>query len=170
MADEKKCKYCAMMIPKDAAICPHCRKKQGWTWPAKIFLALIIIGMFGSFIGKNMSPSQTEIPTQKEAIPPSKPVVNYNKPAAQEKLALVDFNWESTDYGTKYIVGSVKNNTDREYKYAQISFALYDKDDAQVGSAWANINNLEASGTWKFKAVVLNQNAVSAKFKGISSY
>ena len=26
---EKKCKHCAMMIPKEAKICPHCRKKTG---------------------------------------------------------------------------------------------------------------------------------------------
>ena len=26
---EKKCKFCAMMIPKEASICPHCRKRQG---------------------------------------------------------------------------------------------------------------------------------------------
>jgi hypothetical protein len=29
MEDEKKCKYCAMMIPAAAKICPHCRKDQG---------------------------------------------------------------------------------------------------------------------------------------------
>lgn len=28
MEDQKKCKHCAMMIPKEAKICPHCRKKM----------------------------------------------------------------------------------------------------------------------------------------------
>ena len=30
MSEEKtkKCKHCKMDIPKDAKICPHCRKKQ----------------------------------------------------------------------------------------------------------------------------------------------
>ncbi len=32
-----------MMIPKNAKICPYCRKKLGWTLPAKIFL--IILGL-----------------------------------------------------------------------------------------------------------------------------
>lgn len=50
---EKKCRYCAMMIPKDAKICPHCRKTLGWTWPAKIFLGLIILGALGFFMGRN---------------------------------------------------------------------------------------------------------------------
>lgn len=50
---EKKCKHCAMMIPQDAKICPHCRKKLGWSLPAKIFVGLIILGAFGALIGKN---------------------------------------------------------------------------------------------------------------------
>lgn len=50
---EKKCRYCAMMIPKDAKICPHCRKTLGWTWPAKIFVGLIAFGVIGVFIGRN---------------------------------------------------------------------------------------------------------------------
>ncbi|MCK9362095.1 MAG: OB-fold putative lipoprotein [Syntrophales bacterium] len=53
MAMEKKCRYCAMMIPKDAKICPHCRKKFGWTWPVKIVVGLIVLGVIGSFMGKN---------------------------------------------------------------------------------------------------------------------
>jgi hypothetical protein len=58
---EKKCRYCAMMIPKDAKICPHCRRKLGWTMPAKIFLGLIILGVLGSFMGKN-SPEAPQAP------------------------------------------------------------------------------------------------------------
>lgn len=42
---EKKCKHCAMMIPKEAKICPHCRKRQGMGLFAKI-----IIGVFGFFV------------------------------------------------------------------------------------------------------------------------
>lgn len=43
MAD-KKCKYCAMMIPKEAKICPHCRKKLGLlTLPVKIILVILLI-------------------------------------------------------------------------------------------------------------------------------
>ncbi len=27
MLEQKKCKYCAMMIPDDAMVCPHCRRQ-----------------------------------------------------------------------------------------------------------------------------------------------
>lgn len=53
--EEKKCKHCAMMIPKEAKICPYCRKTQGWKPVTKIlaflvslFIVITIIGTFTS--------------------------------------------------------------------------------------------------------------------------
>lgn len=40
---EKKCKYCAMMIPKEASICPHCRKQQGTSTGVKILTVIFIL-------------------------------------------------------------------------------------------------------------------------------
>jgi|GEM_PF-4362749 hypothetical protein len=48
---EKKCKYCAMMIPKGAKICPHCRKKLKWGWLAKIFLGFMLLAAVLAIIG-----------------------------------------------------------------------------------------------------------------------
>ena len=53
---EKKCKYCAMMIPDEAKICPHCRKPQGWTRPAKSCLAGMIIIAFLMIVANYNSP------------------------------------------------------------------------------------------------------------------
>lgn len=63
LGTDKKCQYCAMMIPQDAKICPHCRKRQGWTWPAKIFLGLIVLGMIGSLMGRNVNVTPKNTPT-----------------------------------------------------------------------------------------------------------
>ena len=41
---EKKCKHCTMMIPSEAKICPHCRKKQGSSFFLKI--AILLIGLY----------------------------------------------------------------------------------------------------------------------------
>ena len=60
-----------------------------------------------------------------------------------------------------YIEGEVINNKNRSYSYAQIEFNVYDKNGNQLGSALANINNLDANATWKFKAMALNGNAES---------
>lgn len=43
---EKKCRHCAMMIPKEAKICPYCRKKQGASMVVAFFLILFIIFVF----------------------------------------------------------------------------------------------------------------------------
>ena len=44
MNEEKKCHYCAMIIPKEAKICPHCRKKMPLS--AGAILAVIVISTF----------------------------------------------------------------------------------------------------------------------------
>lgn len=57
MAEEKKCTYCAMMIPKEAKICPHCRKKMpisgGVAFAVILIFTFIIILAIGS--GSNTS-------------------------------------------------------------------------------------------------------------------
>lgn len=59
---EKKCKYCAMMIPSEAKICPHCRKTLGWTTCAKaglIGILFVVLVPALSNIGKSSKNSQT---------------------------------------------------------------------------------------------------------------
>lgn len=50
---EKKCKHCAMMIPADAKICPHCRKKQGMGPVIKILLAILVLAWIGSIMARS---------------------------------------------------------------------------------------------------------------------
>ena len=73
----------------------------------------------------------------------------------QEKFTLQDGHTGSTDeYGMSYTIeGTIKNNTNKQYSYVQVTFNLYDADGAQIGTAFTNINNLEANGLWKFKAL-----------------
>lgn len=85
-------------------------------------------------------------------------------------LQLVESHVENGDYGMKYIVGSVKNNGGKTYKYVQVTINLYDNSGAQVGSTLANVNNLEPNGTWKFKAMWLEKDATNYKIKEITGY
>lgn len=48
---EKKCPHCAMAIPKDAKICPYCRKKLSSATGAKIGLFLLILIAFSYIAG-----------------------------------------------------------------------------------------------------------------------
>lgn len=63
-----------------------------------------------------------------------------------------------------YIEGTVTNNTNNSYSYVQVEFNVYDKDGAIIGSCFDNINNLEAKGTWKIKALC------SGETKDIKNY
>lgn len=177
---EKKCRYCAMMIPKEAKICPHCRKKFGWTTPAKIAVVLLGLAIFGSFLGENAkdtpkskpaSPQTIPTAVRLPAIPTTAPMPARTPPAPSEPgLVLLESNWEGTEHGSRYISGTIKNDSNKPCRYAQISFSLYDADNAQVGSAMTNINNLEPNGTWKFRALVFEKRALSYKFANISSW
>lgn len=64
MSEEtKKCKYCKTEIPKDAKVCPNCRKKQSGIakW---IIIAIVIIVIIGAVAGggddKDKNPQKVE--------------------------------------------------------------------------------------------------------------
>lgn len=57
---ERTCPHCAMGIPKEAKICPFCRKKLGWTIGAKLGVALLILIAISYVIGTTQSPSTSE--------------------------------------------------------------------------------------------------------------
>lgn len=61
MSEEKtkKCKHCKMDIPKDAKICPHCRKKQKSGILKWVVLILIIGVVIGAVTGEDKSVDST---------------------------------------------------------------------------------------------------------------
>jgi hypothetical protein len=59
-------------------------------------------------------------------------------------------------YGFGYIVGTIRNNTSRKYRYVQISFSLYDKSGNKIGTTFDVIDELGPGETWRFKAPVIN--------------
>ena len=64
-----------------------------------------------------------------------------------------------------YLSGRVRNTTNRTYTYAQITFNVYDSEGAQIGTAMDNINNWEAGGTWRFKAMFFGDSTDAASYK-----
>ena len=104
----------------------------------------------------------------------SQPSATNNQGAAakaeqKKDLELIEHKWTNDTYSS-YIEGAVKNNTNKQYKYAQVEINLYDDSGAQVGSTLANANNLEPNGTWKFKALVTQKNAKKYAIKNITAF
>jgi hypothetical protein len=149
-------------------------------WIGIVVLGLIVLGVIGNLLneksgvkqGTQMSTSQTSKREEKPAISNKGVKQGTQMPTSQTKSALtvVDFDWKIGPYGDKYIVGTVKNNSGRQYSYVQVEFNLYDESGAQVGSTFANVRNLEPYGTWKFEAIVFEEKATRAKLKGVIGF
>lgn len=91
---------------------------------------------------------------------------------AQEKksdLEVLEHSTSSEQY-SNYVVGTVRNNSNKKYGYVQISINLYDDSGAQVGSTMANLNNLEPGGTWKFKALIMDKRASKYKIDKVTGF
>ena len=70
---------------------------------------------------------------------------------ASQQYAIADVSMTGDDYSVT-ISGTFTNNSDSEVSYVQLSYRLLDADGAQIGTAYANTNNLPAGGAWKFEA------------------
>ena len=76
-----------------------------------------------------------------------------------ENLEIISSNM-SVEYNEYYgysvsITGVAKNNTGNDLSYAQVEFSLYDSAGNNLGTAIANVNNIEADGTWRFEATYI---------------
>jgi hypothetical protein len=65
------------------------------------------------------------------------------------------------------IVGTIKNLTDKSYRYIEVDINLYDANGNQVGSTLANTTNLEGNSTWNFTAYINYDNTNTYKIVGI---
>lgn len=79
---------------------------------------------------------------------------NSSEQTEKAKYEVNDIKIESDSF-TSYATGILKNNTDTEKSYVQVTIPVYDSNGNKVGEALANVNNLKANDTWKFKAIYL---------------
>ncbi len=145
----KKCKECGEEISSSAKKCPKCGKDQrNFFMKHPILYTIIIIVIIGAVATSGGSNNNDTTQTNGGS-------TQTTSSTTKEKFTLEDGHTGSSDeYGLSYTIeGSIKNNTDKQYSYVQVTFNLYDSDGAQIGSALANINNLDANGIWKFKAI-----------------
>jgi len=124
-----------------------------------LLLAIVVVGMIMSI--SSTAPSST--PSNSSGVPRATAI-------PKKGLTLVRYDWKTGEYGNRFIAGTVKNESTKQYSYAQVEFNLYDDSGAQVGSALANISNLEAGSTWNFEAIVLEDKATKAKFKELTGW
>ena len=112
-----------------------------------VVVVLVALGAFGSLSGGDKgSDSSTGAGAAKTE-------QTEEKKPEQEPYTISDEALDTSNPYAVKITGTLVNNTDEDKSYLQIEYNLYDADGAQIGTAFANINNLKAGGTWKFEAM-----------------
>lgn len=170
----KKCNSCGADIAKSAKVCPNCGAKNKkpiykrvWFWILIAFLVIAVISAGSgssentntnspAALGKNNAPASDNSSQQAET-PTATP-----KEEKKEDFTIEGDVATESDAFTTYITGIIKNNTDKEKSYVQVTFNLYDSSGNQIGTAIDNINNLASGGTWKFKAAALTSDGFAS--------
>ena len=80
-----------------------------------------------------------------------------------EKPNVVTDNW-----GFRSITGILENTSSVTYESLFIQFNLYDASGNQIGTASDLLSNLQAGGTWKFEAGILDEDAVRFELVSVS--
>lgn len=159
-----KCTSCQADIAKSAKACPSCGAKnkkpifkKWWFWVLVVFIIAGIAGGSEDTTSETqeVSGTTTEVAQSEEKAPEVK----------KEKFEIVGEVSNESDQFAVYLTGVIKNNSGKDCTYVQVTFNLYDEDGNQVGTALANINNLEKDGTWKFKAMGIDTDGAVASYK-----
>ena len=81
-------------------------------------------------------------------------VKNSTQETQNAKYEVSELNIEKDSFSS-YVTGVLKNNTDKEKSYVQVTIPAYDANGNKVGDALANVNDLKPNSTWKFKAMYI---------------
>lgn len=129
--------------------------------------------LYGQKAGQGDSPAKplAAAPSAPPSIPTNAPVVPP-APQAQETtndFAIMPFKLEKTPGSSLvYVTGTVRNTIDRQRFGVKIEFGLFDTNDSAVGSTTDYQAVLEPKGEWRFKAMVMESKAASARFNSIA--
>lgn len=146
---------------------PGFRSGKWWKMGIAVLFYTIILSTL--FVNKSGAPD-APLPTV-PATPPTTtaPATRPAPEPRKEPLELLDIEWWKEPFA-RYIVGNIRNNSNRTYSYVQVEINLFDKNNVQVGSTLANVNNLAPGITWRFKAIVLQSEAETAKVANITGF
>lgn len=94
----------------------------------------------------------------------------YSRGQPTSDFTVTDTQFQVGRFGNRTITGTLTNNGNRTYGYAQVEINLYDATGDQVGSTIANVNNIEPGKSWKFEAAVLADTTSTFKVMHISAF
>ncbi len=129
-------------------------KQKKPIYKRKWFIAIVVIIVLGViFSPKEEKAKVVDKPTSETSQEAAKEETKEEaKPEEKVAYEITDLKVDESGFTPK-ATGILKNNTDSDKSYIQITFAVKDKDGNKLGTAMANINNLKAGETWKFEAM-----------------
>jgi hypothetical protein len=68
-----------------------------------------------------------------------------------------------------HIIGTIKNTATFAIDYVKVEFAEFDKDGNQIGTTFDIITNLQPGATWKFDALVWDDDVEKVKLINIDA-
>ena len=89
-------------------------------------------------------------------------------PPEQFFLQATNIGWAKTPFGVRNVVGSVINNSDKNFDWVKIEFTLVTRDARVVGGASDCLIHFPAKGIWTFHAPVFQDEAVGVGIPLIS--
>lgn len=183
MGKKIKCPTCGTVNPADSNFCSKCssplnasaqaaatgqgptvvvQKKKG---KGCLIAALVVVGIIVIIIIAIAAATSSAVKTVENN------TVGITSSSWTDKFDVSAITLSAPDsIGAQYAEGTITNKTTKQYSYLQVEINEYDASGAQVGSTLANVNNLEAKGTWKFKASVTDQNVKSVKLKDVTGF
>ena len=119
-----------------------------------IGIIVFVILAVGS-VSDSGSKDNVEVKTEEKKIeaPKKEEAAAKTEEPVKKEYELSGVKMESDDFAT-YVKGVLTNNGGAK-GYVQVMIPCYDKDGAKLGDALGNVNNIEANGKWKFKAIFL---------------
>src|SRR3954451_189970 len=157
-----------LAVPKSEPTIP--RKTLVWTGVAVVIL---ILGLGGAIVALQLA--QKRIARQKEqteqAAKPAAAVdalPDPNDPAVKAEFRASDIKLEkAAGSSLVYAVGTLTNASARQRFGVKVSLDLFDAAGRKLGTAQDYQGALEARAEWRFKAMVVEQKAASAKIAAI---
>ena len=132
-----------------------------------LFIGIILAALGGGGEEGTTSPTSAPSATPASSETPKATPAPQQQPERKPDLEILEVSSEADQY-TRYVVGKLRNNTDRTFNYVQVEISLYDDEGNVVGTTFDNVTNLEPGQVWKFKAIILEDSAKRFKVSDIS--
>ena len=168
---EVSCPHCAwktLLVPPTVPIIENPTRKKNISW----IVTLAVVASMAAAIGL-FQWQRSRVHGERDGL--NSPTSHSTRPETVDKPTVTTNNLtvgmisleKTTNSSLVYAVGTVRNISEQQRFGIKIELELLDTDGAKIGTASDYLAILEPKAAWKFKALVLEKKAATAKFATI---